>query len=67
MAINENYRGKKIGKKMLTIMLSKLIELKYSQVSLSVDKRNFAYEFYKKNDFIEINSEKNAVKMLRLL
>ncbi|WP_395078077.1 GNAT family N-acetyltransferase [Flavobacterium sp.] len=32
MAIAEDYRGKKIGKEMLTMMKSKLIELKYSQV-----------------------------------
>lgn len=67
MAIIEKYRGNGIGKIMLNKMLSKITVLNFKQVSLSVDNRNFAYEFYKKNSFIEIDSEKNSVKMLRLL
>jgi ribosomal protein S18 acetylase RimI-like enzyme len=67
MAINDVYRGKGIGKIMLNKMLNKLSELNFSQVSLSVDKRNFAYNFYKKNNFFEVDSEKNSIKMLRKL
>ena len=67
MALKPDFRGKGIGKIMLKEMLTKLVELKLKQVSLSVDKRNYAYEMYKKNAFIEIETEKNSVKMLRKL
>ena len=67
MAIIEKYRGNGIGKIMLKQMLSKINELNFKQVSLSVDNRNFAYKFYKKNDFVEVNSEKNSIKMLKTL
>lgn len=65
MAITEKYRGNGIGKLMLNKMLIKITELNFNQVSLSVDNRNFAYNFYKKNNFVEINSEKNSIKMVR--
>jgi ribosomal protein S18 acetylase RimI-like enzyme len=67
MAITENYRGNGIGKIMLNKMLSKIIELNFSHVSLSVDNRNFAYDLYKKNDFIEVDSQNNSIKMLKTL
>lgn len=67
MAVTQKYRGNGIGKLMLDKMLNKLAELNFNQVSLSVDNRNFAYNFYKKNNFVEINSEKNSIKMLRKL
>ena len=67
MAVTEKYRGKGIGKIMLNEMLRKITELNFRQVSLSVDNRNFAYELYKKCDFIEVNVEKNSIKMLKKL
>jgi ribosomal protein S18 acetylase RimI-like enzyme len=67
MAINKSFRAKGIGKIMLDKMAQKLIEFNFSQVSLSVDKRNFAYDFYKKNNFIEIQTENNSIKMLKIL
>ncbi len=64
MAINPEFRRKAIGKKLLTEMLSYLKSSNYSQVSLSVDKRNFAYFMYQKFNFVDYKTNDNSVIML---
>jgi ribosomal protein S18 acetylase RimI-like enzyme len=63
MAIDEEFRNQGIGKKLLIEMLSILKSMNYSQVSLSVDKRNFAYFMYKKFNFVDFKTDKNSVIM----
>ena len=50
----KNYRGKGIGKEMLSLLLSCLQERDYKQVSLSVQKQNPAVRLYKKAGFITV-------------
>ena len=67
MAIKPKFQEQGIGTKMLDTILLKLTTLNYKQVSLSVDKRNFAYGLYKKFDFKEVETTENSIKMLRVL
>ena len=66
MAIKPEFQGQGIGTKMLDAMFLKLTILNYKQVSLSVDKRNFAYDLYKKFDFKEVEINENSIKMLKV-
>ncbi len=56
IGLYEEYRGKGIGTKLMEKIISILIERKYKQVSLSVQKDNYAVKMYKKLGF-EIFSE----------
>jgi ribosomal protein S18 acetylase RimI-like enzyme len=67
MAIIESSRGKGIGQKLLNTIFAKLANENFKQVSLSVDKRNFAFKMYQKNGFKEIEMENNSVKMLKII
>lgn len=67
MALLENYQNKGIGTQLLKKMIEKLTDLKYKHVSLSVDKRNFAYNMYKKHHFKEIHAEGNSIIMIKFL
>jgi GNAT superfamily N-acetyltransferase len=67
MAIDTDFRNKGIGSKLLIAILSKLKELGYKQVSLSVDNRNFAYQLYLKIGFKDIETHGNSVLMVKKL
>ena len=54
IAVYKNYRGKGIGKKLLSLLLSCMQERDYKQVSLSVQKQNPAVRLYKKAGFITV-------------
>lgn len=56
IGLYEEYRGKGIGTKMMEKIISILLERKYKQVSLSVQKDNYAVKMYKKLGF-EVFSE----------
>lgn len=67
MSVNKNYRKQGIGTKLLKSMIEKLIQLDYAQVSLSVDKLNYAYKLYQKFGFTTIVSDDESVTMLKRL
>jgi len=67
MALYEEYRHKGIGKILLKEMIHKLTEQGYRQVSLSVDKQNYAYGFYKRNGFKKHESTDKSVTMIKKL
>jgi ribosomal protein S18 acetylase RimI-like enzyme len=67
MAINSDFRNQGFGRQLLEKMFLKLQDLAYKQVSLSVDKRNFAYQLYKKMGFQEHQIEGNTVVMVKNL
>jgi GNAT superfamily N-acetyltransferase len=67
MAINPDFRNKGFGTQLLEKMLSKLQESGYKKVSLSVDKRNFAYQLYLKFGFQEHQMDGNTVVMVKVL
>ncbi len=67
MALYEEYRHKGIGKILLKEMIHKLTEQEYSQVSLSVDRQNYACGFYKRNGFKRHKSTDNSVTLIKKL
>lgn len=54
IAVYKDYRGKGIGKELLSFLLSCMQEKGYKQVSLSVQKQNPAVRLYKKTGFITV-------------
>ncbi len=67
MAIDFPHRNAGVGAVLLDEILEKSKKLGYKQVSLSVDKRNFAYRLYLKFGFIAHQMEGNTIKMLKIL
>lgn len=67
MAIKAKFRGKGIGTNLLSSILGKLSFKKFNKVSLSVDKRNYAYKMYQNHGFIEVEIENYSVKMLKII
>ena len=67
--ILKEFQGKGYGTKILNFVISKCKELKAKQIKLFVFKNNPATEFYKKNDFKEIEylEKSNTSVMLKLL
>lgn len=65
MSVSENYRKKGIGTKMLKEMFNKLTLLEYDQVSLSVDKQNFAMRLYQKFGFETVESDDKSATMIK--
>jgi [ribosomal protein S18]-alanine N-acetyltransferase len=66
MAMDADFRGKGIGSEMLDALLLKLQKLNYEQVSLSVDKRNFAYKLYQKKGFQVHEVQGDSVLMVKV-
>ncbi len=67
MALNENYRGQGIGKRLMIQMLEQLIAQGFQQVSLSVDKRNRAQNLYRSMGFEVFSEDEKAFTMYRAL
>ena len=67
MAINSDFRNQGFGTQLLEKMFLKLQESGYEKVSLSVDKRNFAYQLYLKFGFQEHQIDGNTVVMVKVL
>ena len=65
MAINPEFRNQGFGTQLLEKMFEKLQKSGYKKVSLSVDKRNFAYQLYQKFGFQEHQIERNTVVMVK--
>jgi len=67
MSIIEYYRNKGIGTKLLTAMINKLTLLNYDQVSLSVDKLNYAFKLYHRFGFETVESDEKSATMIKRL
>jgi ribosomal protein S18 acetylase RimI-like enzyme len=65
MSIIEYYRNKGIGTKLLTAMINKLTLLAYDQVSLSVDKLNYAFRLYNRFGFEIVESDEKSATMIK--
>lgn len=65
MAVLKGHRGKGIGKRLLETMIARLTNGRFKQVSLSVDKANFAYGLYKKHGFVDYHSFEKSITMIR--
>jgi ribosomal protein S18 acetylase RimI-like enzyme len=67
MSVLKAYRQKGVGTKLLKIMIDKLIQFDYEQVSLSVDKFNYALRLYQKFGFVILYSKEKSVTMIKKL
>ena len=67
MSVVENYRQQGIGTKLLKAMIDKLSKLNYEQVSLSVDRLNYALKLYQKFGFQMVKSDDTSAIMIRRL
>lgn len=65
MSVSEKYRNKSIGKLLLESMIVEMKKKQYEQISLSVDKANYAYEFYKKHGFENYSETETSVTMIK--
>jgi ribosomal protein S18 acetylase RimI-like enzyme len=63
MAIKSDYRNQGMGTKLLSGFLKYASEKGYNKISLSVDKRNQAFSFYKKNGFVIFSESGNSCTM----
>ena len=62
MAVLNGHRDIGIGEQLLTTMIDRLKDKRLRRISLSVDRENFAYEFYKKHGFVDyLVSEKSII------
>ncbi len=64
MSLYPQYRGRGIGSKLLACHLTQLKEKGYNQVSLSVDKTNFAVKMYHKAGFKTIVEREHDYLMI---
>lgn len=67
ISVFKDYQQKGIGTNLLKTMIDKLTLCNYKQVSLSVDKQNYAFKLYQKFGFVILHSdEKSAIMVKRL-
>lgn len=64
MAVYEHSRKKGIGTKLLDTMIKSLTESGYKQISLSVDRINYAYDLYKKTGFRDYEAVGESMTMV---
>ncbi|WP_010662042.1 GNAT family N-acetyltransferase [Marinilabilia salmonicolor] len=67
MSVNQQFRKKGIGTRLLKTLLLHLKKINYHQVSLSVDKKNYAFRMYRKMGFEIVNSDKESATMIKTL
>ncbi|MFZ1750044.1 MAG: GNAT family N-acetyltransferase [Saprospiraceae bacterium] len=67
MAVLNEYRGKGIGKQLLTAMIDRLKDNRLKRISLSVDRENYAYGFYKKYGFVDFIAAEKSIIMTKEL
>lgn len=65
MAVLKEHRGKGIGKQLFSSMIDVLKNKPYKRISLSVDKENYAYGFYKKNGFVDYLVTDESIIMIK--
>lgn len=64
MALLKEYRNKGLGADLLNEFLIIASQYGYESISLSVDKRNRAFDFYLKHGFIVIEEQETAYTMM---
>ena len=65
MAIEQNFRGKGYGQELINRLVDKLRRHGYTQLSLSVDKRNRAFYLYQRIGFSIIGEGETAYTMMK--
>lgn len=67
ISVHKEYRGKGIGTALMSEMLAILKKRGYAQASLSVQKKNFAAEMYRKLGFQAIDENEEEYLMVKKL
>ena len=67
MSVKCNHRQQGLGTYLLLAMIDKLTNLKYEQVSLSVDNLNYACKLYQNMGFEVVNTDGKSTKMRKRL
>jgi GNAT superfamily N-acetyltransferase len=67
MAIEPGFRGRGYGRQLLEAIIAKASEVGFTQLSLSVDKRNRAYQLYQRAGFITVKETDSSCTMVRKL
>jgi len=67
MAVYKQFRKKGIGTLLLKTMVKVMTDRCYKQISLSVDKMNYAYDLYKKFGFIDYKLVGDSIIMIKKL
>ena len=67
MAVKAENRSQGIGTLLMEKILQRLKVDGYKQISLSVDKQNYAYDFYLKCGFEVVDSTEDSYKMVKRL
>jgi ribosomal-protein-alanine N-acetyltransferase len=67
ISVKDKFRHNGIGTSLLKAILDKLKTLDYKQVSLSVDKINYAFNLYRKFGFKVVKSDEKSVTMVKEL
>ncbi len=67
MAVRYECRGEGIGNQLLTTMIDDLTHKCLKQISLSVDKENFAHRLYKKHGFVDYLTTEKSIIMIKEL
>lgn len=67
MAVNQQYRNQGIGKKLIEELFHRITAEGFKQVSLSVNKQNYAFDFYLSNGFEIFDSTDKSVTMIKRL
>lgn len=65
MAVLKEYRNNGVGRMLLKSLIERFTNDKYKKISLSVDKSNFAYGFYKKYGFQDYKDTEKSITMVR--
>jgi ribosomal protein S18 acetylase RimI-like enzyme len=65
MAVRTEQRGKGVGRQLLTKMSDRLKDRGLQQISLSVDRENFAYGFYKRHGFVDYAVSEKSIIMIK--
>lgn len=64
MAVQVEHRGQGIGTRLLSTMIDRMKSDTFHQVSLSVDKANFAYRMYQKHGFVPHHETDQSITMI---
>lgn len=67
MAVLKAHRGNGIGEKLLIAMIDRLKDKQLKRVSLSVDRENYSYGFYKKHGFVDYLESEDSITMTKEL
>lgn len=67
MSVLQAYRHQGIGTRLLEAMIDKLAQHNFEQVSLSVDKINYALKLYQKIGFEVVESDEKSATMIKRL